>query len=260
MTALLILFLTAAGCSLHSEDYRKAYRYAEANGFMADRYAKSYCEILQTTKDTIYARAYAEAIAEWRKKSYAEVYAKNYAQKIANGKDKAYAKSFAQVAAEEGVIYAENYFQMIGTQGEMVYAETYARDYARMVADGKDKTYAESFARAEREKAIAFDKKQEGEIEKRRQLRKEWWNRERERKRAQAQERAQEQKQAKENLAKFEIASAWAYNWAINQGANYKYAKSLGAYYANFRVFEGESHDTALSKAISMANYVPRPR
>ena len=58
------------------------------------------------------------------------------------------------------------------------------------------------------------------------------------------------------DLTRFDKAKAWAYSWAIERGASNKYAVSVGAYYANYRVFEGQSQSLALSNAVAMANYI----
>ena len=72
--------------------------------------------------------------------------------------------------------------------------------------------------------------------------------------------RKEERLEAIQNLAKWEEEKIWAYNHAIKNGASVKWSKTFGAYYASYRVFDGDHHQKALEKAILMANLIHKIR
>ena len=132
------------------------------------------------------------------------------------------------------IAYVRNYIDAV-SWGK---SDRYSQIYARAIDEGKDEYSTKDLAEKARRK---FEEKTKAELESLKIER-------------------SVKRLPEENLSDFNKASSWAYRWAIDQGESARYAKTLGAYYANYRVLEGESQSAALSKATQMANYVHRPR
>lgn len=180
-------------------------------------------------------------------------YVRNYTDAVSWGKSDRYSQIYAQAMVDgKGKRYADAYYDAVSSYGG--HSETYASVYAQAIVEGKSRLYSQIYARAIDEGKDEYSAKDLAEKARRKFE---------EKTKAELESLKIERsvkRLPEENLSDFNKASSWAYRWAIDQGESARYAKTLGAYYANYRVLEGESQSAALSKATQMANYVHRPR